>query len=72
MNAEECAMRFLQRHYRFHGFPTAINSDRGSNWAGDFWRELCGLTKIRQRLSTAFHPETDGATERANQEVLSY
>ena len=41
MNAEECAVRFLQCHYRFHGFPTAITSDRGSNWVGDFWREMC-------------------------------
>ncbi|KAI0998278.1 hypothetical protein K3495_g9919 [Podosphaera aphanis] len=31
MNAEECADRFLQCHYRFHGFPKAITSDRGSN-----------------------------------------
>ncbi|KAI0992598.1 hypothetical protein K3495_g15587 [Podosphaera aphanis] len=72
MYAEECAERFLQCHYRFHGFPRAITSDRGSNWVGDFWRSLCKLAGIEQRLSTAFHPETDGATERMNQEVLSY
>ncbi|KAI0993806.1 hypothetical protein K3495_g14378, partial [Podosphaera aphanis] len=72
MNAEECAERFLQCHYRFHGFPQAITSDRGSNWVGDFWRHLCRLTGIEQRLSTAFHPETDGSTERMNQEVLAY
>ncbi|KAI0992243.1 hypothetical protein K3495_g15943, partial [Podosphaera aphanis] len=72
MNAEECAERFLQCHYRFHGFPRALTSDRGSNWVGDFWRHLCKLANIEQRLSTAFHPETDGATERMNQEVLSY
>ncbi|KAI0997510.1 hypothetical protein K3495_g10679 [Podosphaera aphanis] len=72
MNAEECADRFLQCHYRFHGFPKAITSDRGSNWVGDFWARLCKVTGIEQRLSTAFHPETDGATERMNQEVLAY
>ncbi|KAI0997026.1 hypothetical protein K3495_g11161 [Podosphaera aphanis] len=72
MNAEECAERFLQCHYCFHGFPQAITSDRGSNWVGDFWRHLCRLTGIEQRLSTAFHPETNGATERMNQEVLAY
>ncbi|KAI0996011.1 hypothetical protein K3495_g12171, partial [Podosphaera aphanis] len=72
MNAEECAERFLQCHYRFHGFPNALTSDRGSNWVGEFWSELCRLTKIDRRLSTAFHPETDGATERMNQEVLAY
>ncbi|KAI0991886.1 hypothetical protein K3495_g16301, partial [Podosphaera aphanis] len=50
----------------------ALTSDRGSNWVGDFWRHLCKSAKIEQRLSTAFHPETDGATERMNQEVQAY
>ena len=72
MKAEACAERFVQCHYRFHGFPSAITSDRGSNWVGDFWRHLCKLVDIEQRLSTAFHPETDGSTERANQEVIAY
>jgi hypothetical protein len=72
MKAEACAERFLQCHYRFHGFPKAITSDRGSNWTGRFWKKLCELTNIEQRLSTAFHPQTDGATERMNQEVLAY
>lgn len=72
MEAEKCAERFINCHYRFHGFPSAITSDRGSNWTGLFWKKLCELTKIEQRLSTAFHPQTDGATERMNQEVLSY
>ena len=72
MKAEDCAERFLYCHYRFHGFPSAITSDRGSNWVGDFWRHLCKMAGVEQRLSTAFHPQTDGATERANQEVLSY
>jgi hypothetical protein len=72
MEAEECAERFLQCHYRFHGFPNALVSDRGSNWTGRFWRKLCELARIEQRLSTAFHPQTDGSTERMNQEVLAY
>ena len=72
MAAENCAERFIQCHYRFHGFPSHITSDRGSNWVGDFWTHLCKLLKIEQRLSTAFHPETDGSTERMNQEILAY
>jgi hypothetical protein len=36
------------------------------------WKRICELLKITRRLSTAFHPETDGATERANQEVEHY
>jgi hypothetical protein len=72
MKAPACAERFLQCHYRFHGFPVAITSDRGPNWVGEFWAHLCKLVGIERRLSTAFHPETDGQTERANQEILAY
>ncbi|KAI0992594.1 hypothetical protein K3495_g15591 [Podosphaera aphanis] len=72
MKAEDCARVFLKLHFRYHGFPTHITSDRGSNWVGDFWRELCRQTGMKQRLSTAFHPQTDGATERMNQEILAY
>ena len=35
-------------------------------------RRLCELVGVEQRLSTAFHPQTDGATERWNQEVLAF
>jgi hypothetical protein len=72
MEAEACAERFLHCWYGTHGFPRAMTSDRGSNWVGDFWRRLCELVGMEQRLSTSFHPETDGATERANQEVLTF
>jgi transposase InsO family protein len=72
MEAEACAEVFLSCHYRFHGFPRALTSDRGSNWTGRFWKRLCKLTGIEQRLSTAFHPQTDGATKRMNQELLAY
>lgn len=72
MSAEECANKFIACHYRFHGFPSFITSDRGSNWVGDFWTHLCRLVGMKQRLSTAFHPQTDGSTERMNQEVLAY
>ena len=36
------------------------------------WTEVCRLVKITRRLSTAFHHETDGATEQANQELETY
>lgn len=72
MDADRCAETFVQCHFRFHGFPRFITSDRGSNWTSDFWTRLCELVKIDRRLSTAFHPETDGTTERANQEVQAY
>lgn len=66
MDAESCARRFLSCHWRYHGFSKAITSDRGTNWTSKFWKRLCELVKIDQRLSTGYHPQTDGATERAN------
>lgn len=72
MEAEACAERFVQCHVRYHGFPKAMVSDRGSNWVSTFWGQVCKLTRVQRQLSTAFHPQTDGATERANQEVLAY
>jgi hypothetical protein len=69
MEAEECAERFRDTWWRFHGFPKQIISDRGSDWVGNFWTTLCKIVGIEQLLSTAYHPQTDGGTERVNQEV---
>jgi hypothetical protein len=52
--------------------PRSIVSDRGSNWTSKFWRTFCDLAGIQQRLSTAYHPQTDGGPERANQEIQAY
>ncbi|KAM4066712.1 reverse transcriptase (RNA-dependent DNA polymerase) [Hirsutella rhossiliensis] len=72
MEAEPCANRFLQCHYRFHGMPRSIVSDRGSNWLSRFWKRFCRLAGVTQKLSTAYHPQTDGGPERMNQEVEAY
>lgn len=72
MEAESCAERFIHCHWRYHGFPNFITLDRGSNWVGQFWRRLCQLVSIKQRLSIAFHPQMDGGTERMNQEIITY
>lgn len=55
-----------------YGAPKGIVSDRGSVFTSDFWSALCYHSKIRKRLSTAFHPQTDGQTERANQVLETY
>ncbi|OAQ57986.1 Pol [Purpureocillium lilacinum] len=72
MDAEVCAQRFLQCHYRFHGMLRSIVSDRGSNWLSRFWKRFCKPARITQRLSTAYHPQTDGGPERTNQEIQAY
>lgn len=69
MTAEACAERFKTCWWRFHGFPKEIITDRGSDWLSQFWTSLCSAVGIEQLLSTSHHPQTDGSTERANQEV---
>ena len=52
--------------YKLHGLPERIISDRDSLFTSHFWRKLHALLDVQLRLSSTFHPQTDGATERAN------
>lgn len=49
--------------------PKDIVSDRGPQFVSRFWREFCELMGITVSLSSGFHPQTDGQSEKANQEV---
>jgi len=66
ITAEELARLFCDRVFRYHGLPKTIVSDRGPQFASRFWKHLCDSLKIEPRLLTAFHPQTDGQTERIN------
>jgi hypothetical protein len=66
MNAEQFAGLFMQNVVRLHGVPAEIVSDRGSLFTSKFWSALCDLLGTKQRLSTAYHPQSDGQTERMN------
>ncbi|KJZ71335.1 hypothetical protein HIM_09271 [Hirsutella minnesotensis 3608] len=72
ITAETTARALLRNVVQHHGVPRAIVSDRGTQFTSRLWQRLCELLRVKQRLSTAWHPETDGATERANQEVERY
>jgi hypothetical protein len=72
IEAETVAKRFMHCFYRHHGLPEAITSDRGGQFIGHLWRRICWLAGINQRLSSSYHPETDGATERMNQTLEEY
>ena len=66
IEAKDVARVFLRTFYRQHGLPAAIVSDRGSQFTSALWKRVCQLLGIVRRLSTAYHPETDGAIERMN------
>src|ERR1700733_14785706 len=72
MNASEFAWLFLDHIFRLHGLPTSIISDRGSIFVSYFWKELTRLLQIDARHSTAYHPQTNGLTERTNQTLETY
>ena len=57
---------------RHHGLPDSIVTDRGSLFTSKFWSSLCYFLGIKRRLSTAFHPQTDGQTERQNSTIEAY
>ena len=71
MTADNCAKVFIDRYYRYFGFPRFLTSDRGSDWLSYFWKAFCQLTGIKQRLTTSYHPQSN-ASERANQEIYKY
>jgi hypothetical protein len=52
-----------------HGVPDTIITDRDSKFTSAFWKEFMGLLGIKVNMSTAFHPQTDGQTERANRSI---
>ena len=56
----------------YHGLPNSIVSDRGSVFTSKFRSFLYYLLSIKQRLSTAFHPQTNGQTERQNNTMEAY
>lgn len=58
--------------WRYHGLPEVVISDRGSQFASQVMLELNKLLEITTSLSTAYHPQTDGQTERVNMEVEQF
>ena len=72
LDAGELAEAFTHRIYALHGAPDNIISDRGTQFVSQFWRQLSGRLGIALKASSAFHPETDGQTERMNAMVEQY
>ena len=63
----QTAHLLLTHVFRYHGFPTSIHSDRDSKLTSDFWSELCRRLHIKHRISSAYHPQSNGQAERTVQ-----
>ena len=72
ITAEQVASLLLENLYKRFGLPDEIISDRGPQFAAHAFRELLKLLNVTNKLSIAYHPQTDRATERVNQEIEVY
>ena len=71
-SVEGLARLFWDNVWKLHGLPESVVSDRGPQFAAELTKELNWMLGVETKLSTAFHPQTDGQTERMNQELEQY
>lgn len=69
ITAEELAVIFVDHWYCGNGLPLEIILDRDKLFVAKLWKALHKLTGIKLKLSTAYHPETDGTNECTNKTV---
>ena len=68
--AEDVAKYYINRVFaNGHGVPDQFVSDRDGRFTSEYWQEFTKILNIRLGMSTAFHPQTDGQTERMNRLV---
>ena len=68
-SAKETAEIMMNNVFKVHGFPKDIVSDRGPQFVSRFWREFCRLIGAKASLTSGYHPEANGQTERLNQQL---
>ncbi|KAH0613238.1 uncharacterized protein H6S33_009618 [Morchella sextelata] len=71
-DSREVARLYIDNVWKLHALPDTMVSDRGTQFVAEFWRSLCDRLEISPKFSTAFHPQTDGQTERINAMMEQY
>ena len=64
---DQLADLYITQIVSLHGVPSKIVSDRGTQFTSRFWKKLHEALGTKLTFSTAYHPQTDGQTERVNQ-----
>ena len=72
ISALETAQLYVDHVYKLHGAPLEIISDRDTKFQSAFWQGLVALLGTKHKMSSAFHPQTDGGTERLNRVLEEY
>jgi hypothetical protein len=67
--AKELARLFLNEFVKIHGLPDEIICDRDAKFRSQFWQAFMDMLQVKLKMSTAFHPQTDGQTERMNRTI---
>jgi len=70
MGAEEIAGLFFDQWYCENGCPVEIISDWDKIFMSKFWRSIMHLSRIKHKMSTAYHPQTDGSSECSNKTII--
>jgi len=70
--SEDTAKAFTTHIFRLHGLPNEILSDRGTQFTSKFWISICKTLNISMKLSSPFHHQTNGLTERVNSVVEQF
>jgi IS30 family transposase len=63
---------FMDNIHKLHGMPRVIVSDRDRIFTSKLWQEIFAALQVQLNFSTAYHPESDGQTERVNQCLEQY
>ena len=72
ISSEEIARIYRDEIWKIHGVPRTILSDRGPQFASKFMEDFTKVLGTKRKLSTAYHPQSDGQTERINQGIGTF
>ena len=70
LSTEKLAEMYVRQIVRLHDVPVSIVSDRDSRFISHFWRSLQASLGTQLKFSTAYHPQTDGQSERTIQTIM--
>ena len=72
ISSEEIAKIYRDKIWKIHGVPKMILSNRGLQFASEFMEDFTKVLGTKRKLSMVYHPQTNGQTERINQEIGTF